>query len=51
LYELARQNVLAGKDADISDVHICEVCGWTLDGDAPDRCPLCGAKSDKFRKF
>jgi rubrerythrin len=51
LYELARQNVLAGKDAEISDVHICSVCGWTVEGDCPDRCPLCGAQSDKFVRF
>jgi rubrerythrin len=51
LYQLARQNVLAGMDAEVGDVHICDVCGWTVEGEAPDRCPLCGAKSDKFRKF
>jgi rubrerythrin len=51
LYEMARQSVLSGNDADVSDVHICAVCGWTVEGDAPDRCPLCGAKSDKFTKF
>jgi rubrerythrin len=51
MYEMARQAVLAGEDADVGDVHICAVCGWTVEGDAPDRCPLCGAKREKFRKF
>jgi len=51
LYELARQKVLAGADAEVGDVHICEVCGWTVEGNAPDRCPLCGARSDRFKKF
>jgi len=51
MYEMARQAVLAGQDAEVGDVHICEVCGWTVEGDAPDRCPLCGAKREKFRKF
>jgi rubrerythrin len=51
MYEMARQSVLAGEDAEVGDVHICEVCGWTVEGDAPDRCPLCGAKREKFRKF
>ena len=51
LYELARQNVLAGQDAAVGVVHICELCGWTVEGEAPDRCPLCGAKREKFRKF
>jgi rubrerythrin len=51
MYGMARQAVLAGEDAEVGDVHICEVCGWTVDGEAPDRCPLCGAKREKFRKF
>jgi rubrerythrin len=51
LYEQARQAVLASKDTELGDVHVCEVCGWTVEGDAPDRCPLCGAKKEKFRKF
>jgi rubrerythrin len=51
MYEMARQSVLAGEDAEVGDVHICEVCGWTVEGDAPARCPLCGAKREKFRKF
>jgi len=51
MYEQARQAVLGGSDADVGDVHICEVCGWTVEGEAPDRCPLCGAKREKFTKF
>ncbi len=49
MYEKARQAVLDGKDAQVGDVYICEVCGWTVEGEAPDRCPLCGAK--KFARF
>ena len=51
LYEQARQAVLAGKDAEVGDIHICQACGWTLEGKPPDRCPLCGAKRDRFTKF
>lgn len=51
LYEQARQAVLAGNDTQISEVHVCSVCGWTLEGDAPDKCPLCGARKEKFIKF
>ena len=46
--KMARQAVLAGKDAEVGEVHICEVCGWTVEGEPPDRCPLCGAKREKF---
>nr|HID14511.1 rubrerythrin family protein [Anaerolineae bacterium] len=51
MYERARQAVLAGTDAEVGDVYICEMCGWTVEGEPPDRCPLCGAKREKFRKF
>jgi len=51
LYEQARQAVAAGNDADVGEVYVCEVCGWTVEGEPPERCPLCGAKREKFRKF
>lgn len=51
MYQKARQSVLAGKDVEIGDIYICEVCGWTVEGEAPERCPICGALHDKFRKF
>lgn len=51
MYEKARQAVLAGKDVQLGDVWICEVCGWTVEGDAPEKCPLCGALREKFVKF
>ena len=51
LYEQARQAVLTGKDTSLGEVHICSVCGWTVEGDAPDKCPLCGAPKLKFKVF
>ncbi|MGQ9517022.1 MAG: rubrerythrin family protein [Anaerolineae bacterium] len=51
MYQRARQSVLTGKDVEIGDIYICEVCGWTVEGEAPERCPICGATRDKFRKF
>lgn len=51
MYERARQAVLASNDAEVGEVHVCEVCGWTVEGEAPDRCPLCGAKREKFRRL
>ena len=51
MYERARQAVTAGQDVQMGIVHICSVCGWTVEGDAPDRCPICGAVKEKFIKF
>lgn len=28
--------------------HVCDVCGYVVEGDAPDECPICGAKREKF---
>ena len=35
------------KDAG-ADYHVCSVCGNTVLGEAPDKCPICGAAKDKF---
>lgn len=51
MYEQARQAVIAGRDAQIGDIYICSVCGWTVEGEPPDRCPICGAVREKFVKF
>jgi len=51
LYERAREAVDAGSDVDLGSVCVCECCGWTGEGDAPDRCPLCNAPKDRIRQF
>lgn len=51
LYDQAKSAVEAGEDADIGDLFICDVCGWTGTGEPPDRCPLCGAPAQRFRRF
>jgi len=50
LYSKAKQAVEEGKDLEIGDVYICEICGYTSEN-LPDRCPVCGATKEKFRKF
>ncbi|MDI6699106.1 MAG: rubrerythrin family protein [Candidatus Saccharicenans sp.] len=51
LYARAKQAVGRGQDLELTALHICSVCGFTLEGEAPDRCPVCGASSDRFVKF
>jgi rubrerythrin len=51
LYAEAKQSVEAGKDAPATDIWVCISCGFTMDGQPPDKCPVCGASKDKFRKF
>jgi rubrerythrin len=32
------------------DYHVCQVCGYVAEREPPDRCPVCNAKREKFRK-
>ena len=51
MYKNAKDAVSSGKDLTLGNVHICEVCGYTVEGEAPDTCPVCKAKKDRFKKF
>jgi rubrerythrin len=51
LFERALESVNAGKDVNLGPVQICELCGYTLEGQALDKCPLCGAPKEKFTEF
>ena len=30
---------------------VCDVCGNTVEGEAPDKCPICGVSKDHFMKI
>ena len=51
MYTSAKVSVEAGKDAEVGKMHVCSVCGWTGEGNAPDNCPLCNAKKELFKLF
>jgi len=51
MYQQARQAVEAGRDPSLGTIYICEVCGYTVEGEAPDRCPVCNAPKNKFHAF
>jgi rubrerythrin len=51
IYERARKAVASGRDIAAEDIHVCSVCGFTMEGHAPDKCPVCGAPKDKFVPF
>ncbi|MBC7093558.1 rubrerythrin family protein, partial [Candidatus Bipolaricaulota bacterium] len=51
MYAKARQSALTGKDVQVGKVQICAVCGYTAEGEAPERCPICSAPRDKFKAF
>ena len=51
LYQEAQAAVSNGSDALVGSVHICSVCGHTVIGEAPDKCPVCAQPSSAFKKF
>lgn len=38
-----------GKNQE-TDYYVCQVCGMTVEGGAPDKCPVCGAPKGSFKK-
>ena len=51
LYGVAKAAVEDGKDIGVESVLVCSVCGHTVQGEAPDRCPICNSKREKYREF
>lgn len=51
MYIAARESVLAGSDMAAESVWVCPVCGHTVIGQPPDKCPVCGAPQAKYREF
>ena len=47
LYEKALADL--GKKEEV-DYYVCSVCGNTVEGKAPDKCPICGVPGSKFMK-
>lgn len=51
MYKEAQEAVEKGVDPELGAIYICQVCGHTVEGDPPEKCPLCGAKREKYVKF
>ena len=51
MYGEAKNMVTAGSDIQSAPVFVCPVCGHTVIGEAPDKCPVCGALKEKYRQF
>jgi len=50
LYSKALETLEAGKDLTPASIHVCDICGHTHVGEAPDKCPVCGAPKSKFKE-
>jgi rubrerythrin len=50
LYSKALESLTAGHDLPAAGIFVCDVCGHTAVGEAPDECPVCGAPRSKFKE-
>ncbi len=48
LYALALAAAEKGEDLTEVEFYLCPVCGHIEFGQAPDNCPICGVKGEKF---
>ncbi len=51
LYQMAVEALQQGHDLTQADFYLCPVCGNIEIGNAPDACPICGAKGEQFVKM
>ena len=50
LYRRTIDALKAGKEPENEPYFVCQGCGYTVGGDAPEKCPVCGAPKSKFKK-
>jgi len=51
LYEEALKAVEGGGDVKEATYYVCQVCGMTVAGDPPEKCPVCNAPKARFKKM
>ncbi|NIM90803.1 MAG: rubrerythrin family protein [Candidatus Aminicenantes bacterium] len=51
LYTKAKAALAKGEDLEFKPIQVCQVCGFTIEGEAPEKCPVCGSPKEKFTKF
>jgi rubrerythrin len=44
LYTDALGNLKGAAEAELKPFYVCQVCGNTVEGEAPDQCPICKAR-------
>lgn len=48
LYKEALETLNSGKDAPKASIFVCSVCGNTVIGGPPEKCPICTSPKKKF---
>ena len=51
MYRGAKEAAQNGKDVEVGKIFICPVCGYTIEGELPNYCPVCNTKKELFKSF
>ena len=49
LFDVALSKVEKGEVIDEKSIYVCQYCGNTVEGDAPEKCPVCGMSRKMFK--
>ena len=50
LYQTALTALEAGQQLKDEPYFVCQGCGYTVAGEAPEKCPICGAPRNMFKR-
>ncbi len=50
LYQKALDTLKAGQQLKDEPYFVCQGCGYTVGGEAPEKCPVCGAPRRMFKR-
>lgn len=50
LFTTYAENLEKGRKIEAKPIYVCQYCGNTVEGQAPEKCPICGVK-DMFREI
>jgi len=49
LYQDAIKKLDKGEAMELKPFYVCQYCGNTIEGEAPDKCPICGVPKSMFK--
>ncbi len=49
LFETALSKIEKGEAIEEKPIYVCQYCGNTVEGEAPEKCPICGAPKKMFK--
>ncbi|HEX7365391.1 MAG TPA: rubrerythrin family protein [Dehalococcoidia bacterium] len=50
LYQTALTMLEKGQDMADKPIYVCQYCGNTVEGEPPDKCPICGMPKKMFKR-